>query len=119
MQFSGAKRPLYHYDSSGKKIIRIKGEPPSIGGFDRNTKKFDNKFLTMATGDMLYLSSDGFIDQSSPDRVRFGTKRFLELLTNSATLPAKKQKELAENAMKSHMKTENQRDDITLVGIKF
>jgi len=119
--FSGAKRPLYYFKKSENVLNRIHGDRITIGGF--NLRLTDDHFIhheiVLQSGDLLYLSSDGLIDQNSPERKRFGSERLIKTLNFAATVPFNKQKEMIEKEMASFRNNELQRDDITLWGINL
>ena len=68
---------------------------------------------------MIYLTSDGFIDQNNKARKRFGQKKFIDIITKISIKQIKEQKEILESELNKWQKDEKQRDDITLVGIKI
>ena len=68
---------------------------------------------------MFYLGSDGLVDQHSPSRERFGSKRLVRFLNDHKGLTMDIQKQKLEEEMIGFMKTEKQRDDITILGIKL
>jgi PAS domain S-box-containing protein len=118
--FAGAKRPLYYYKNKEKSLNYIKGTRKTIGGTHakRNNEVFLDHELTLEKGDIIYLSTDGIVDQPSPERIRFGSMRFINLLKNIAEKPLEIQKETIEEAVKSFQEYEQQRDDVTFLGIK-
>jgi serine phosphatase RsbU (regulator of sigma subunit) len=59
------------------------------------------------------------VDQHNEHREKFSTKRFQEIIERNAVLNANAQKSMLEEALKDHMKNEEQRDDITVVGIRI
>ncbi|MBN2521582.1 MAG: SpoIIE family protein phosphatase [Bacteroidales bacterium] len=119
--FSGAKRPLYYYKKSNNKIEILKGDRKSIGGIRAKRSKlfYTNKELIMEKEDIIYLSSDGFVDQNAPNRKKFGTYKLLNILENIKDDPLEKQKEKLEKEIMTYMENTEQRDDITLIGLKF
>jgi len=119
--FAGAKRPLILYDAEKKEIKTIKGDRFSIGGYKtrKNTLEFNNHVINLNTNDIIYLSSDGFIDQNNLSRKRFGSKRFEILLKEIAQLEMDEQKTILENVMEKFKNEAEQRDDITIWGIKL
>lgn len=119
--FSGAKRPLFYYSSDERKLEYIKGTRKTIGGTQakRNTEVFKNHEIILKNGDLIYLTTDGIIDQPAPDRVRFGSPRLFELLKSIGDKPLELQKEFVEKALNSYQQHESQRDDVTFVGVKF
>ncbi|NJO90376.1 MAG: SpoIIE family protein phosphatase, partial [Chloroflexia bacterium] len=74
--------------------------------------------VLLEKGDLLYLTTDGIIDQPSPDRVRFGSMRFIQLLNAIANKPVNVQKQAVEEAMLRYQGTEDQRDDVTFIGVR-
>ena len=71
--FAGAKRPLFMVKNSNsnasrapKEVIEIKGERKSIGGRQKEEKRtFTSQEIHMQKGDMIYLTSGGFVDQAN------------------------------------------------------
>lgn len=114
--FAGAKRPLYIHNKEGLKTIN--GDRLSIGSTHKSGN-FHCKTTQVNQGDMLYLLTDGYIDQANPQRKRLGTERFHQLLKQHAQLSIQKQKEAFETALLEHQQNADQRDDITLVGLKL
>jgi len=81
--FAGAKRKLFIYHDENGDVEVKNGDRRSIGGLrsHHGTKVvFSNQSCKLNPGDILYLTSDGFIDQNSPKRERFGIKSFVNLL---------------------------------------
>ena len=68
---------------------------------------------------MLYLTSDGFADQSNPEGKKIGTKNLKTFLEEIAPLDIDNQKEKLISFLKNHQNFEAQRDDILVVGIQL
>ena len=117
--FSGAKRPLFIYEAKTKKLNEIKGNRISIGGVRKTTEVFNNHIIQAKMGDILYLSSDGLTDQNNLERKRFGSSKLKEIILNNISLPMQQQKNIIEDELNNFQKDEEQRDDITLIGIKI
>jgi serine phosphatase RsbU (regulator of sigma subunit) len=119
--YAGAKRPLFIYRKGNTLLETIEGDRVSIGG--RSSGKaniqFTQKEIVINTDDIIYLSSDGFIDQNGPDRMRFGTQRFIENIIKNINLPLEEQKVNLEQTLNSYIQNEEQRDDITVLAIKM
>ncbi|HAS42096.1 MAG TPA: hypothetical protein DCS93_16580 [Microscillaceae bacterium] len=116
--FAGAKRPLY-YVKNGQ-LHEVRGNAASIGGWQKQMQKsFENNSVYLNKGDLLYLSTDGYIDTPNPERKNFSTVKFKELLQENFRLPLSKQKDVFEQALLNHQQDADQRDDITLIGVKF
>ncbi len=82
IQFTGAKRPLLYVENNESEIKKIKGDRKSIGGINmsRNNAEFTNTDIKLESNSILYLTSDGYIDQNNTARKRFGTKKLISLL---------------------------------------
>ncbi len=117
VQFTGAKRPLYYFQNSF--LQSLKGDVKSIGGRDRKEKPFTTQDLYLMKGDCLYLMTDGFSDQQNSDNKKFGTTRLLELLEKNASLALPVQKQELDDELQTHSWGVEQRDDITIVGVKI
>ena len=81
---------------------------------------FTNKDIEFKKDDIVYLFSDGYVDQlGGPDRKTFKTKKFKELLLNNCHLPMNEQKEVLETTLEEWRSDIEQIDDILVLGIKF
>jgi serine phosphatase RsbU (regulator of sigma subunit) len=65
------------------------------------------------------LYSDGIIDQPNPARDRFGTNKFINILNENLHEPLHKIQACLEKAFDEHKASEEQRDDITILGLKL
>ncbi len=119
LSFSGAKRSLFLKRRGGKEVEVIKGDRRSIGGRYFNPNPFSKSELALNKGDRIYLTSDGLMDQHSPEREKFGTRRFIDCLNEIASLNMNEQQVKLEEKLLGFMKNENQRDDITIMGINL
>lgn len=118
--FSGAKRPLFVYYADKNEVIRYRGNLIQIGGnFNYDPSVLKNIEFSLNKNDVIYLTSDGFIDQNKRTRKRIGTQRFIKILTICAPKPIDEQYAFLDNYLYKWKGNEPQRDDITVVGIKF
>ncbi len=119
LSFTGAKRPLYYYDNSRTELAELRGDKKSVGGIQRKTRNFTNQTIFLEEGDLIYLSSDGMVDQPDINGIKFGTPYLKALLNKYASLSLENQKGHLENSLNSHMGEAPQRDDITVIGIRL
>jgi PAS domain S-box-containing protein len=118
--FAGAKRPLYFYEVGSDEIKEIRGDRKSIGGIrSRHEKTFQDHSFVLKRGGILYLSTDGLIDQNSESRKRFGTPKLIDILLNCIDKPMSEQMKKIEGELNMYQSKEEQRDDITFMGIKL
>ena len=116
LQFSGAYNSLHIYRNNG--IIVLKADRQPIGIYAKE-KKFTNHEFQLQKNDILYSFSDGFADQFSAEGKKYKIKRFRDLLSNIAENNLEKQKETLENEFITWKSTNQQMDDIVVIGIKI
>ena len=69
---------------------------------------------------MIYLFSDGYADQfGGPENKKYFTKRFEELLFDIHDKPLNEQKELLKASLYDWMGSNDQVDDILVIGIRI
>ncbi len=121
IKFSGAKRPLFYSDTTTNQIITIKGTIKSIGGkhYQTELQEFEQKELILDKATVLYLTTDGYIDQNNPKRKRFGIRRFTELISEIHEQTLAEQKQILESELDNWQAGEEQRDDITVIGVEI
>ncbi len=116
--FAGAKRPLFYHD--GTEIQEIKGSNKAIGGnYKDRSKTFVGISCQLKKGNTLYLTTDGYIDQNNTNRRKFGTVRFTKMLDQLQGKPMDEQRTIIEIELQKHQGEEEQRDDITVIGIEL
>jgi ligand-binding sensor domain-containing protein/serine phosphatase RsbU (regulator of sigma subunit) len=117
--FAGARQSLYVVADGA--LAEIKGDRHAIGGRQsrRQARVFTNHNVDLTPNTMLYLATDGFADQPDPQGQKFRTRRLRELLVKVADLPLPEQQKRLEIELAAHMGPEPQRDDITLVGVRW
>jgi len=118
LQYSGAFRPMYLLRK--KELFVIKGDRMPIGIYDENEVSFTNKEMQFKLNDIIYLFSDGYVDQiGGPDRKTFRSKRFKKLLLKIHQMPLDEQKEILEKEYDKWRSDLEQIDDIMVMGIRF
>jgi serine phosphatase RsbU (regulator of sigma subunit) len=116
--FAGAKRPLYLVRN--KELIEIAGDSKSVGGRQKEEKRiFRDKQMDLRSGDMLYLSSDGYSDQCNVEGQKMGSRRLKELMMEVSEKSPVEQREFLLTELERHQGAEEQRDDIAIVGVKI
>ncbi len=118
LQFSGARRPLYLIRD--KQLIELAGDKMPLGIYDDGEITFTNKEMEFKKDDIVYLFSDGYVDQlGGPERKTFKAKKFKDLLLNNCHLPMNEQKEVLEKTLDEWRSDIEQIDDILVIGIKL
>ena len=121
LTYAGAKRNMHIIKKERKEVTKLKGDRVSIGGSGDNKERvmFRNQEMQLSKGDHLYLSTDGIVDQNGPDRSRFGTNRLEEILFKYSRFSMEEQEYSIRQEIERFRQNEDQRDDITLLGIKI
>ncbi len=119
--FCGAKRPLYYVPADSAEVLQLKGDRKSIGGTQkkRGNIQFTDQEIVLHSGDTMFLCSDGISDQCDHDRKKFGSERFTNMILQYRNEPMEKQGELFSMELDKFRGDEEQRDDISVIGIKF
>jgi serine phosphatase RsbU (regulator of sigma subunit) len=119
--FAAAMNPAYLIQGSELKVLPA--DINSVGGKilrSLRQRQFTTKALTYTSGDMLYLFSDGFMDQFGAELdQKFNTKRFKAMLMEIQRLTASEQKEIAYKSLQAWKGNIRQTDDILLMGIRL
>ncbi len=123
LHFAGAKRPLYTIIPNGKvgpitEINELRGDRVSIGLNNSDTSEYTTHGIRIPKGSLIYLTSDGFTDQANPQKKRFGSNRFKDVLKKIARMKVEEQKSYLERTLRNYQKDASQRDDITILGVK-
>ena len=118
--YAGAKRNLFCMTKRQAELVEIKGDRKSVGGMQKEEKRFfTNNKLRFNSGDMLYLTSDGYTDQNGENRKKYGKLRFLQTLTDMSLLSLPEQRQELLQELKEHQGNVPQRDDITILGVRL
>ena len=117
--FSGAKNPLFYIESGQTEIKTLQGDRRSIGGDQNENTPFTNQEVVLTKGSLLYLGSDGLVDQNNLKRKRFGSKKLIRILQGSCEQDLAQQKASMIQALEEHMAETTQRDDILYIGMKI
>jgi serine phosphatase RsbU (regulator of sigma subunit) len=118
LQFSGAFCPIFMIRENS--LHHIIGDNMPIGIYDDEERKFSSSDLALKKNDIIYLFTDGYVDQiGSADRKTFKTNRFKELLLDIFRLPMSEQKQVLERKIEEWKGELEQIDDILVLGIKI
>lgn len=119
LEYAGAFNPLYLIRNTD--LIEFKADPYPVGvTTNEQNISFTNHRINLISGDMLYIFTDGFIDQfGGKKRKKFLRKRFKETLLDISFQPMKKQKELLLHIFLDWKGSYEQIDDVLIIGIKI
>jgi serine phosphatase RsbU (regulator of sigma subunit) len=120
LEYSGAFNPLFLLRDD--KINEYEADRMPIGIFDfkNGSKKFKNTVIELKKGDLLYLSTDGFIDQfGGNEGKKLMMSEFKKILINMHEFPVSRQKIYLGDKLKKWKGKYAQIDDILVTGIKI
>jgi len=118
LQYSGAFRPLYLIRNN--ELVEFKGDSMPIGFYEDEDSSFKNKELNFIENDIIYMFSDGYVDQlGGPDRKTFKSGKFKQLLIDIHKKTLRDQKEILESQFEDWRSNIEQIDDIMIMGIRF
>jgi len=134
LQFAGANNPLYivtGYSSlvtgdanqqpatSNQELIELKGDKMPIGVYER-MDNFTLKTYQLSKGDILFMFSDGYVDQfGGPNGKKFKNKALKELFLSNCMHPMSEQQQIIAKTHDEWKGKMHQIDDVTLLGIKI
>ncbi len=118
LQFAGAFSNLYLIRDS--KIIELKGDRYTVGvGAEPDRPVFNSHFIQIEPDDMVYIFTDGYIDQfGGPEGKKYKFRRFRQLLLTIHQLPLDEQKEQLKRSISEWRGSHEQVDDILIIGIR-
>jgi ligand-binding sensor domain-containing protein/serine phosphatase RsbU (regulator of sigma subunit) len=118
LQFAGAFSNLYLIRDS--KIIEVKGDRFSVGtGGDIENPLFTSHLVTIEPDDMIYMFTDGYVDQfGGPEGKKYKFRRFRHLLLSIYKYPLEIQKKYLLGSINEWKGDHEQVDDILIIGIK-
>jgi serine phosphatase RsbU (regulator of sigma subunit) len=116
--YAGANRPLWLIRKNSEVITEIKATKTAIGGLTNDDQNFDSNMLQLSKEDTLYLFTDGYADQFSPQDKKLMTRKFKELILSIQNKNMQAQKEFLEDFINNWKGNMEQTDDILVIGIR-
>ncbi|MCA1761468.1 MAG: SpoIIE family protein phosphatase [Flavobacteriales bacterium] len=121
INYAGAFNPLYLVRNN--KLNTYAPDKIPIGSKDHLHESFTTKRVELEEGDMIYIFSDGYVDQFGGEKGRkFMYKPFRKLLIAISGMPALRQHKELSKAMNDWRTSENeiieQVDDMLIIGVR-
>ena len=119
--FSGAKRPLYYLQPESAEMKMLKADRISIGWPYKTARKnlFHNQEILLPKGTSVYLTTDGYADNHGLERPKIGSPQLRNTLTKNSHKPMQAQKQILADLLLHEQGDKEQRDDITVIGLKL
>jgi serine phosphatase RsbU (regulator of sigma subunit) len=123
LEFAGAHISIYIATKPTQedpyKIVELKGDRMPIGYY-RFMKPFTVQTYKVQPDDIVYLFTDGYVDQfGGKKNRRFQTKHFKQLLAENANKSMEEQQKIIRNAFYNWKGDGEQIDDVLVVGLKL
>ena len=117
--YAGAHNPLWIIRRDSSEIEEYKANKEPIGKYDF-PKPFTTHQIELNSGDVLYIFSDGYVDQFGGDKgKKFKAKSLKDLLLSIHTEPMEQQKRLLDKAFEEWRGGLEQIDDVCVIGVRI
>ena len=118
LKFAGAYNPLYIVRNN--ELAVYKGDRFAIGSYKPGEKQFQDNEIVLEKNDMVYMFSDGFVDQfGGPKEKKFMSKNFRQLLIDIHQKPVAKQRDVLNEKFIGWKGNLEQMDDVLVIGIRI
>jgi serine phosphatase RsbU (regulator of sigma subunit) len=118
IEFAGANNSIYIVRQ--KELMVFKGDKMPIGSYVDNTKKFTSQKISLCQNDMVYLNTDGYVDQFGGEKgKKFKAKQLEDLLVTVSVKSLEEQKNAISETFFAWKNDHEQTDDVSLIGIKI
>lgn len=118
LQYSGANNNFYLVREN--ELIEYSADRMPIGAAEIGEINFTSTDIDIIPGDIIYMFSDGYADQSGgPNRKKFKYSVLKTFLLSIHNLPMQKQKQMLEKGFYDWKGINPQRDDILIMGLKI
>ena len=118
--FAGAHMPLIVLEP-GREIRLIEGDRWSVGyALTPMDQTWTNHDLTLPAHTVVYLTTDGLVDQpGGQKRIAFGKKRLCNLLAEHCDVPMASLRNVLTQALGDYQHDDARRDDVSLMGFRI
>ncbi|MBN2165967.1 MAG: SpoIIE family protein phosphatase [Marinilabiliaceae bacterium] len=118
LEYAGAYNPLWIVRNG--ELLEVKGNRFSIGRSYDNKKLFTNHIIQLEKNDMVYMFTDGYIDQfGGSDGKKFKSSGLRQLLLKNAHLSVDEQHLVIYKNLLNWKDNLEQVDDILIIGRRF
>ncbi len=117
LQYAGANNPIFVVQNNELKMYEADKMPVGVSLIEQ---PFTNQTIDINDGDLVYLFSDGYIDQFGGEKYRrFTRQRFQRLIEACKDKPIDEQYEIIKNTHEKWRNNTMQLDDILVIGLKI
>lgn len=117
LSYSGANNPLFLMREGKLNVFPPDKQP--VGQYYGDVKPFTKQEVEIEKDDLLYLFTDGYVDQfGGNNNKKFLKRRFVNLIETVCTEPLHKQREILDQTIEEWRGEFEQVDDICVVGVR-
>jgi serine phosphatase RsbU (regulator of sigma subunit) len=118
VEYAGAFNSLYLIRN--KEFTEYKADKMPISIFESRALPYTNHSFRFQPDDVLYIFSDGYMDQfGGPNGRKLMSRQFKELLVSNHLQPMQKQKQLLETFIREWIGNNSQVDDMLIIGMRI
>lgn len=122
LSYAGANLPLWIVRTNElgeKNLIELKPDKMPVGRYIVELSSFKEQTIALQEGDMVYSFSDGYADQfGGPRGKKYMYRAMREMLLQNAHLPSLEQKQIYSKRFMEWKGSEEQTDDVCLIGFR-
>ncbi|MFT4600532.1 MAG: serine phosphatase RsbU (regulator of sigma subunit) [Arenicella sp.] len=119
LEYAGANNPIWIIRKKSGELEEVKANKQPIGDFEFKVP-FQNHKFQMEEGDLIYIFSDGYVDQfGGPKGKKFKYKTLKTLLIENQHLSMDDQKTLLDKTFNSWRGELEQLDDVCVIGVQY
>ncbi len=120
LTFAGANRPLFVLRNNSQAIETIRGNRKTIGGLMPDLDaEYEDHVIELEKGDLIVMNSDGYVDQNNPLSKKFTVKQLHQIIESNRHKPLSELAEILDVSFDEYRGLAPQRDDVTVMGIRF
>jgi serine phosphatase RsbU (regulator of sigma subunit)/tetratricopeptide (TPR) repeat protein len=118
LQFAAANNPIWLVRDN--ELLEFKPDKMPVGKYEENAKEFTSHAVDLRKGDVVYTFTDGFADQfGGPKGKKFMYRQLKALLFANRNEPMPRQKEIIAQALHEWKGTNQQVDDVLVIGVRI
>ena len=117
LKYAGANNPLWIINNNELKEIKSNRQPI---GYSKIKNKFTTHTINLIKGDTIYIFSDGYVDQFGGEKgKKYKSRTLKSYLLSIQKTEMSKQRELLDSNFEKWKGTEEQIDDICMIGVRI
>ena len=118
--YAGANRLLWVLKHGADDIEETKPTKASIASFTKPNFTYNGHEFQLKSGDLVYITSDGYPDQfGGPDGKKYMSKNLKKLILSIRNLPIKEQEKIIRDTINQWMDGYEQVDDLLVIAFKL